>query len=390
MKKYLLFSSFCISPFLVPAQNVGIGTLAPKARLHIADSSVVFTAGSTVPGTAGNPPVTGEGRRMMWYADKAAFRSGYVGADQWDKPNIGIYSFAAGYETLASGPYSTAFGLNAQAAGMRSFATGNQTNASGQNAVAMGYGTQASGLSATAMGYSTIATGSYSTAMGFESIATGAASTAMGYISYAPGEYASSIGFRVVANGDYSNVIGSYVSTNFHEGSFLIGDHSTTTTMMSPSDNNFRARFANGYRFYTSANLSTGCSLQPGDNAWATTSDARLKENFETINGELILKKIAAFKLGSWNYIGQVNTFRHYGPMAQDFFAAFGKDSYGAIGSDTTINQADFDGVNLIAIQALEKRTAGLQKENEELRKTNKNLEARLLHLEALVTKKMK
>ena len=51
--------------------------------------------------------------------------------------------------------------------------------------------------------------------------------------------------------------------------------------------------------------------------------------------------------------------------MAQEFYKAFGKDDYGTIGCDTLINQQDFLGVNLIAIQALEKRTVENKKENE-------------------------
>lgn len=78
------------------AGNVGIGTSAPSAKLHVADSNVVFTANGLVPATPGNPPVSGEGRRMMWYADKAAFRSGYVINNYWDKDSIGNYSVAAG------------------------------------------------------------------------------------------------------------------------------------------------------------------------------------------------------------------------------------------------------------------------------------------------------
>ena len=50
-------------------------------------------------------------------------------------------------------------------------------------------------------------------------------------------------------------------------------------------------------------------------------------------------------------------TFRHYGTMAYDFYAAFGKYKYGSIGNDSPINSADFAGVSFIAIQALEKRT---------------------------------
>src|SRR6476620_7712762 len=60
--------------------------------------------------------------------------------------------------------------------------------------------------------------------------------------------------------------------------------------------------------------------------------------------------------------------------MAQDFFAAFGKDSYGTIGNDTTINQADFDGINLIAIQALETRTRELDRSNQNLQADNQQL----------------
>jgi hypothetical protein len=67
--------------------------------------------------------------------------------------------------------------------------------------------------------------------------------------------------------------------------------------------------------------------------------------------------------------------------MAQDFYAAFGKDKYGTIGDDTTINSADFDGVNLIAIQALEKRTVLLQSENDKLKKDNDYLKELYLQL---------
>ena len=50
--------------------------------------------------------------------------------------------------------------------------------------------------------------------------------------------------------------------------------------------------------------------------------------------------------------------------MAQDFYAAFGHDGVGSIGVKTSINQADFDGVNLIAIQALYHRVQALEADN--------------------------
>ena len=54
--------------------------------------------------------------------------------------------------------------------------------------------------------------------------------------------------------------------------------------------------------------------------------------------------------------------------MAQDFFAAFGHDGLGAIGTDTTITSTDIDGILMIAAQALEKRTEALRAENADLK----------------------
>jgi hypothetical protein len=118
--------------------------------------------------------------------------------------------------------------------------------------------------------------------------------------------------------------------------------------------------------------MSVGVQLTAGGNSWSTISDVRKKENFAPVNGEEFLKKIAKFNLTSWNYKGQdVKQFRHYGPMAQDFYAAFGKDSYGTVGNDTTISQADMEGVSFVAIQALERRTREQQKEIDELKAEN-------------------
>jgi len=86
------------------AQNVGIGTTTPVARLHVADSNVVFMGPLTIPAsTTFNPPVQGAGARMMWYPQKAAFRVGIVEGAHWDKDSMGRYSFAVGFNTIAKG-----------------------------------------------------------------------------------------------------------------------------------------------------------------------------------------------------------------------------------------------------------------------------------------------
>ena len=68
--------------------------------------------------------------------------------------------------------------------------------------------------------------------------------------------------------------------------------------------------------------------------------------------------------------------FRHYGPMAQDFFAAFGHDGVGQIGSETTINSGDLAGILMIAVQALEKRTAELKQKEAQIAVLESRLEA--------------
>ncbi|SDH49302.1 hypothetical protein SAMN04487996_14014 [Dyadobacter soli] len=136
MKRFFL-SSIPVMFSLCANAQVGIGTLNPRAGLHAADSSVVFHAPGDA--TAGLPasPVIGEGRRMMWYADKAAFRAGYVGSDDnyWDEINIGKYSFAGGYNTR--GPmaqdFNAAFGLD----GVSNDTTINTVNIDGVNMAAI-------------------------------------------------------------------------------------------------------------------------------------------------------------------------------------------------------------------------------------------------------------
>ncbi len=317
---------------------------------------------------------------------------GYAATAMGDSSQAnGLVSFASGYRATASGIYSVAIGYIATANGNNATAFGNTSIASGINATAMGLSTVASGSTSTAMGNNTTASGSGSTAMGEGTQAIGRNSTAMGESTIADGNESTAMGFFTTSSGDRSTAIGSYVSTNNQTGALIIGDYSTSTILNSAGPNSFRARFEGGYRFYTSSDLTTSCALSAGSNAWSTTSDSRLKENFAAVNGEDFLGKIAAMPLTSWNYKKQnPQTFRHYGPMAQDFYAAFGKDRYGTIGNDTTINTADFDGVNLIAIQALEKRTQKilqLEQENAALRREQAELKARLERLEAAILK---
>ena len=217
------------------AQNVGIGTVTPIARLHVADSNVLFTGPVTIPGTTTyNPPVSGPGSRMMWYPQKAAFRVGAVDDTQWDKDNIGRFSFSSGVNTSAIGEastsmgsnttasanYSTSIGVNTLASGVASTSMGASTNASGDYSTSIGVNTLASGVASTSMGAVTLASGDASTSMGDGTIASGTNSTSMGYTTFASGTNSTSMGNITVASGSssasmgYSTIASGYASTS--------------------------------------------------------------------------------------------------------------------------------------------------------------------------------
>ncbi|MES2646691.1 MAG: tail fiber domain-containing protein [Bacteroidota bacterium] len=234
MQKTLLLSPFLFWVFTINAQNVGIGTTTPLARLHVKDSNVVFSATGLAPASPGNPPISGKGRRMMWYADKGAFRVGYVDDSQWDKDNIGSYSFAAGYNAKAKDAVTIALGAMSEASGYSSTAIGSDALATQPHAVAIGSGASALALRSLAMGYATKASGNYSTAIGSQTQATGDFSIAFGSESLASGGYSTALGLSALANGNASTAIGGAAKSNA-EYSIAIGESVTSNSWISTS-----------------------------------------------------------------------------------------------------------------------------------------------------------
>ena len=208
MKKVISYLLITFCYFISYAQNVGIGTSTPLSRLHVTDSSVLFSATGYIPGMQGLPPLQGEGRRLMWYPDKAAFRVGFVTDANWNKDSIGNFSFASGYDALAKGFISTAMGYSPTANGDYSTAIGFFANASGNFSTALGIQTKAFGHGSTALGSQTIASGTISTALGYATIASGNSSIAMGYGTMALGEYSTALGVFTKAGGSESTAMG--------------------------------------------------------------------------------------------------------------------------------------------------------------------------------------
>jgi hypothetical protein len=207
--------------------NIGIGTVQPSARLHVADSNVLFSAAGPAIISAGGPPASGTGRRMMWYADKAAFRVGYIPTDidmvnNWDEDSIGNYSFASGLGTKAKGsnstamgnntealaPNSTALGFRSLARGLHSVAIGHNVEALSPNSVAIGFATISQGIRSTAFGSQSHAEGSHAIAGGSQAHAQGAYSTALGELTHAQGMRSTALGNRTHALGGSSFAVG--------------------------------------------------------------------------------------------------------------------------------------------------------------------------------------
>lgn len=340
----------------------------------LADGVRNTTSGFAVTGVldSGSIPVEGPGVRIMWYPGKGAFRVGQSASGvEWNDVNIGRLSTAMGHSTMATGTGSTAMGVGTLASGPGgAIAMGSATVASGSSSTAMGVGTVASGSSSIAIGAATLASGSGSTAMGNTTVASGFASTAMGTTTTASGDYSTAMGWRA--------------STNAKTGAFVYGDTSTFDVLLAPFNNTFTVRAEGGITFYSSSDLSTGVQLASGGGAWASVSDQNRKDNFRDEDGEAVLAKIAAMSIQSWNYRAQEPSIRHLGPTAQDFYASFGLGE-----SELTITTIDIDGVNMLAIQALESRTADLKKEIASLRKQNTMLLRRLSELEVTVSSKL-
>ncbi len=169
------------------------GVVLPGSAVDETSDDFVF--GSTQLDDDGNAD---HDSRFFFDKGKGAFRAGTVTNTHWNSDNVGLSSFASGYNTRATGDYATAMGFGTTASGLKSAVIGTGSTASGNGSVALG----------------AVATSSntYSMAFGFYSTASGANSTAIGSYSEATGDYSMALGTYSTTSGPGAIGIGNYVS----------------------------------------------------------------------------------------------------------------------------------------------------------------------------------
>jgi hypothetical protein len=272
---------------------------------------------------------------------------------------------------------------------------GQMNNVQGNESSIVGGSSNTIGNSA---GDSVIAGGSGNTVNGGYSAISG------GYICSAGGNYASvGGGHNNAADGNYSMVPGGSSNRTTGDNSFAAGsrakslatgaftwsDSSISADFSNSTANSFKVRAVGGVGFYTNTAASTGVVLGSGSGAWAAVSDRNQKHDIKELDPGSVLKKLDTVPVASWRYKEEVGQPLHMGPMAQDFYAAFGLGA-----DDKHIVTVDADGVALAAVKGVHAVTKEQRKELDKLegevkslRDQNEALEARLAKLESAGTR---
>ena len=155
---------------------------------------------------------------------------------------------------------------------------------------------------------------------------------------------------------------------NDSNGSVVFGGR--TGVSISSVNDIFVAKFVNGYCLFTDSLGTSGVCVGAGGSSWASISDKTKKENYEQIDHNDILERIARMPVEKWQYISEKTKSKHIGPYAQDFKTLFGLGD-----SDTTISTIDADGVLFSGIKGLYNRVKSLEICVDELSSSIKQLQ---------------
>jgi len=215
------------------------------------------------------------------------------------------------------------------------------------------------GIHNTASGpVSTVAGGDSNTASGPDSTVAG------GIVNTASGDGSTVAGGRGnTASGNNSFAAGQSANAK-DDGSFVWCQAGNTCTSL--GTNSFQVAIKGPIYFFDGPNGS-GCNLSAGGGSWNCSSDRSLKGDITPIDSRSVLERVAQLPITQWKMKAERSGAKHIGPMAQDFYAAFGlgdDDRYIALG--------DGQGVALAAIQALYKV---VQEKDQQIQQLQQRLE---------------
>jgi hypothetical protein len=350
-----------------------------------AASAVHTTVGGGVGNTAAVQASTvAGGERNTARGTFAAVSGGYSNLADGSGSVVG-----GGATNVAAGKLSTiAGGFSNNASGWGAAVAGGRRNSASRTYAAIGGGAEniASAYCATiAGGSSNRASARHSTVGGGLANHAGGiyATIGGGYGNSAAGAYSAVLGGSDnTASADHSLAAGRRAVIGAeHNGAFLFAD-SNDQDFDSVARDEFAARATGGVRFVTGIDRGgdpvAGVQLAPGSGSWASLSSRSAKVGVEALDVGEILRSLVKLPLARWSYAGQQSSVQHMGPMAEDFYAAFG------VGDDHRhINTVDADGVALAAIQGLHREVRSKDAQIASLQAHVIELEERVSALEA-------
>jgi len=215
----------------------------------------------------------------------------------------------------------------------------NNTPAGAFSVVGGGVGNTAAGE------WSTVGGGTVNTAASLAATVSGGyENTAGGAYSMVAGGYGNQAGDDSFAAGILARATnaGAFVWSGYY-------DESETVTTVSTNDYSFTVRSPGGARFLTTTatNAFVGVILTNAATAWASLSDSNAKTGIRPIDPRAVLAKVDSLPVSEWEYKHDPAR-RYFGPMSQDFHAAFGLGR-----DDKTINTLDADGVLFLSVKGL-------------------------------------
>jgi hypothetical protein len=306
----------------------GVGNIVSSPVYVLENSPVTNPAVGTIAG-GGSNNVAGSG--------------GFIGGGAYNTNGDFFGTIAGGLSNTISS-YNEA----TESSGSESFIGGGSRNTSTSygGSIVGGSGNLVNGT------FGSVGGGDLNTAGDHGAVGGGGQNTA-GFYAVVPGGYANE------ASGDGA-FAGGVLSRATNAGAFVWSgyyDDTETVTTTSTNDGSFTVRAPGGVRFITTTatnNLQitnagglNGVAVAPGGTAWVTLSDSNAKTAVHDIDPREVLAKVGHMPVTEWEYKHDPNR-RYFGPMAQDFHAAFGLGN-----DDKTISTLDADGVLFLSVKGL-------------------------------------